>query len=292
MIYMIIQLNKDFLNNFENNKVNNLVIGYFDGLHKGHQKLFDELVGDTSVLTFENVPKKVGLLYDANERIRQLFSHFSINDVYVFDVAQNNMTAIEFINSYLKKINPKLIIVGEDFKFGSDQKDVNFLKDFFSVKVVARNDDYSSSNIKKMLANSEFDLANKELLENYYRSGVVVHNLKISRNLGFPTANIEYDEKFLKLQDGIYITKSIVKNKIYLSTSFIGIPKTFENITKPSFESYLIDYDGPEFYGEKIKIEFYKRIADVKKYDSIDELKKGIENQVQQTIEYFSNLNK
>ena len=283
---MIIHLSKDNINSINLN-VNNLVIGFFDGLHKGHKKLFKDLSGSISVLTFINIPKKSEFLYPFEDRIEQLKKHFNVEHIFVFNVMELNMTAKEFIDFFLVKLQPNQIIVGSDFKFGSDQQCYQLLQNEFNLKIVERDVDYSSTNIRKLIKESRFDEANFQLLEPYYRSGKVIHSHKISRKIGFPTANIQNDESLIKLEDGVYISKTRLNDKEYLSTSFIGIPKTFENLTKPSFESYLIGYEGIEFYNQRIDIIFYKRIADVKKYNSINDLIEGIKSQVQETKEFF-----
>lgn len=285
---MIINLNKNEFVDVSKYAIDNLVIGYFDGIHLGHKKLFKNLKGNTCVLTFKNLVWKKPFLYELEDRIQQLDFLFHPEHIFVFDVMAENLTANEFVEKYLSNLNIKQIVVGDDFKFGKDQLGVDYLKNFFKVKVVKRDDHYSSTLIKEKIKNLEFDEANKMLVLPYYRSGNVIHNFKISRSLNYPTANLAINENLIKIKDGIYITKTLLKGETYFSTTFIGVPKTFKNITTKHFESFLIDYYHQEFYGEKIYVSFYQFIGKVKKYNSLSDLREGIAKQVQQTKDYFN----
>ncbi|GAA5414744.1 riboflavin biosynthesis protein RibF [Ureaplasma ceti] len=284
---MILNWNKDNLSNLQNCTIDNLVIGFFDGIHKGHQKIFQNLTGKTCVLTFTDMVWKAPFLYPLEERIQQLEQLFYPEHILIFDVMQHNLTAQEFIEQYLQPLKINQIVVGADFKFGKDQKGVEFLQQFYCVKVVSRDDEYASSTIKKYLMQAELQKANEMLVIPYYRVGQVIHNFQISRALNYPTANLRINDKLVTLPDGVYITQTRLQESQYNSTTFIGIPKTFENITTKHFESFLIDYVGPEFYDETIRVTFFEWIDPVKKYPSVAELKSGIQKQVQQTNEYF-----
>lgn len=273
-------------------KITNLVIGFFDGLHHGHEKLFKNLVGDVSVLTFKAIPRKTDYLYPLEDRIDQLQRHFDISDIYVFDIVNQNCLATEFIEDYLIQFDLDQIIVGEDFKFGRDGLGVDYLKQFYKVKVIARDDEYATSAVKQDIMKANFSHANQWLLEPYYRTGIVMPSLQLSRKIGFPTANIAINPELIHIPDGIYISETILDGQTYWSTSFIGIAKTFAGITHKSFESYLINYNGQEFYNQEIKVIFYEKIGEVKKYPSVEALIEGIQNQVNQTIEFFSKVKK
>lgn len=265
----------------------NLIIGFFDGIHLGHDKLFHNL-GRTTVLTFNFFKRNMKQIFSLNKRLEIIQELYNPEDIIIFDLEQINMSADRFIIDYLQQWKFKQIIVGEDFKFGNDQKDVNYLKQYFPIKVVGREqDDVSTSLIKSKLMSGEIEVVNDLLLKPYSYTGTVIDGNKLGRELGFPTANFFYDEGYILPSDGVYITKSILNNKEYTSLTFLGIPKTINGITNKQFETYLLDYHGPEFYGQSMTVTFFTKISEVKKYSNLNDLVVGIKKQVEQAKKYF-----
>lgn len=265
----------------------NLIIGFFDGVHLGHDKLFHNL-GRTTVLTFNFFKRNMKQVFPLNKRLEIIQELYNPEDIVIFDLEQINMSAERFIIDYLQQWKFKQIIVGEDFKFGNDQKDVSYLKQYFPIKVVSRKqDDVSTSLIKLKLMSGEIEVVNNLLLMPYSYTGIVIDGNKLGRELGFPTANFFYDERYILPSDGVYITKSVLNSKEYTSLTFLGIPKTINGITNKQFETYLLDYQGPEFYGQSMTVTFFTKISEVKKYNSLNDLVAGIKKQVEQAKKYF-----
>ena len=98
---------------------------------------------------------------------------------------------------------------------------------------------------------------------------------KIGRTIGFPTANLGYNEKALLPKEGVYYTLVLVNNNIYKAITNIGNNPTV-NGKRLTIESYILDFDD-NIYGENIKVNFIKRIRDVKKFNSLEELKHQLE---------------
>lgn len=282
MIYTINKLSSKMLLDTDN-----LVIGFFDGIHLGHDKLFKNS-GRTTVLTFNFFKRNMKQIFPLNKRLKIIEELYHPENIIILDLEQINMTADDFVNKYLKKWNFKQIVVGQDFKFGSDQKNVNYLKQYFPIKIVDREyNDVSTSLIKMKLMSGEIEVVNKLLLVPYSYTSKVIDGNKLGRELGFPTANFFYDESYILPSDGVYITKSIINNKEYSSLTFLGVPKTINGITNKQFETYLLDYEGSEFYGESLTVTFFTKIGEVKKYNSLNDLVTGIKEQVEQAKKYF-----
>ena len=114
--------------------------------------------------------------------------------------------------------------------------------------------------------------------------GEVVHGFgRGSKLLGFPTANLSlnfYDSFFLGLPEGIYYGYSILNNIKYKAVMSIGLNPTF-NTTKKTFEVYLIDYSGDDFYGEELEVNIVDFIRESIKCRDIEELKEWIKKDVQ-----------
>lgn len=279
-----------YINSYDDNinlSTDNLVIGFFDGLHIGHAKLFKNLKGNTTILTFNFLKKNQKPIYSLQERIKEISQTYHPNNVIILDLQKINMNAITFIENFLKKWNFNQIIVGDDFKFGNDQQDVNFLNQFFNVNIITRNDNVSTTNIKKMIEQDDIESANQCLLQPYYYTSTVVEGQMLGRKLGFRTANFIYNTTKITPSDGVYITKAELNNISYQAVTFIGVPKTIAGITSKQFETHLIDYDGPEFYGQELKVIFYKKIGNVKKYPNLDALVLGIKQQILAAKSYF-----
>lgn len=279
-----------YINGYDDNinlSTDNLVIGFFDGLHNGHAKLFKNLKGNTTVLTFNFLKKNQKPIYSLEERVEEIIEVYQLDNVIILDLQKINMNAIAFIENFLKKWNFNQIIVGDDFKFGSDQQDVNLLNRFFNVKIIVRNDNVSTTNIKKMIEQGDVESANLYLLQPYYYTSIVVKGQMLGRKLGFRTANFIYDANKVILGDGVYVTEAELNSVRYQAITFIGVPKTIAGVTSKQFETHLIDYDGPEFYDQELKVIFYKKIDNVKKYPNLNALVSGIKQQILEAKSYF-----
>lgn len=284
MIYTID--NKSILLNL---KINNLVIGFFDGIHLGHLKLFNSLNDEKfSVLTFNFTKHNTNPLFTFDERINQLIKIKNLENLIILDLNKVNFTSAEFIENFLKKWLIQNIVVGSDFRFGSDQQDVNYLKKFFNVTVINRDDLISSTNIKRLIKNGDIFAANKLLFNKYYYQSNVISGNKLGRELGYKTANFYYDDSLVLPSDGVYITSSILDDIEYMSVTFIGIPKTIDGKTQKQFETHLINYFGEDFYNKQLKVIFHKKIGNVIKYPSLSALKSGINKQIELAKKFFS----
>lgn len=126
-----------------------------------------------------------------------------------------------------------------------------------------------SEKIKNLLREKKIEEANKILGYNYYINKKVEHGLENGRKIGFRTINQEIDEKILP--DGVYITKTIINNKIYKSMTNIGTHPSVSELNKPIIETHIINFDE-DLYGQVIKVEFFKFLRDQKKFGSLDSL--------------------
>ena len=209
-------------------------------------------------------------------------------NLIILDLNKVNFTSAEFIENFLKKWLIKNIVVGSDFRFGSDQQDLNYLKKFFNVTVINRDDLISSTNIKRLIKNGDIFAANKLLFNKYYYQSNVISGNKLGRELGYKTANFYYDDSLVLPSDGVYITSSILDDIEYMSVTFIGIPKTIDGKTQKQFETHLINYFGGDFYNKQLKVIFHKKIGNVIKYPSLSALKSGINKQIELVKKFFS----
>ena len=278
-----------------------VTLGNFDGVHLGHQQLINHLIEQgkklnlpTAVMLFEPQPLEFFSKQNAPARLTsfkekvQLIEKLGIDYIIAVPFTQTfaNMSANAFIQDWLiKKLSAKYIVIGDDFQFGRDRKgDINLLQQYtqnnqFSVEsmptFVWNNLRISSTAVREVLFNSDFELARCLLGRDYAIQGRVVHGNALARQLGFPTANIHLNRKKPALQ-GVYFVKvkNCCSNQYYHGIANIGIRPTIEG-KKAILEVNLFDFSG-DIYGQYLDVTFVHKLRDEKKFDSLSELKEQI----------------
>jgi len=287
-----------------NIKNTSLALGFFDGIHKGHQKVlmdavnFSKKLGTNSVvLTFKNHPIEV--LYDvkpefittAEERIK-LFEQLGFDIVIMADFTKEiaKYTAEEYFNKIIKNLQPKSISIGYNHKFGANQSgDTDFLNDkalindfilSVSSPVKDKNEVTSSTLIRNLIKEGNVSRAYKLLTKPYAIQNVVVKGMQRGRLMNFPTANLEFPDKKIIPKFGVYSGNVIVAQKTYKAIANVGLRPTFGDINLPLLEVFIVDFDE-EIYGETIKFNFIDKIRDEMKFNSMDSLKEQIKKDIQ-----------
>lgn len=292
-----------------------LTIGTFDGVHIGHQKILNKIVALSklngfipSVLTFFPHPrmvlhqdKTIKLLNTISER-KLLLEQFGIELICVktFTKEFSNLSAEDYVKGILiDELNAKQIVIGYDHHFGKNRSaNINDLKKFaeefdFKIEEISAEDienvTVSSTKIRNALFNGNVTLANTYLGYNYVLTGKVIKGHKIGRTLNFPTANIYIEEDYKLIpKDGVYVVKAIIKDFYYYGMLNIGSNPTIEN--KPhSIEVHFFDFNE-EIYGHEIKIEMLKRLRDERKFDSIDLLRKQLNKDKKEALDYIQSI--
>lgn len=271
-----------------NDKSVPLIIGFFDGIHKGHSKLFNRVEKNNfDVLTFEKIPRKDKSIFSLDERIKQILK-LQPRKIYCINIIENNMTSNEFIKKILGNINPSKIIVGNNFYFGSDFKNYKYLTNYYKVEAIKK-DNYSTTRIKKLIHSGKLSKSNKMLNSRYSIFGKVINGKKVASSLGYPTANILISDDLILPKSGSYATLTKINNKFYKSISFVGNSKTLGG-KKNSIETYIFDFNE-EIYGLNIQIDFLKFIRKNKKFSSKENLIKSIKNDILKANRYFNKNN-
>ena len=282
------------------NPVKNTVatVGTFDGVHLGHQAIFNmmkekasEIDGETVVITFYPHPRIVLGLDSTNlkfintqeKKINRL-QESGIDHLIIvpFNKEFTNISSEEFINDLiLKKVNPKIIVIGYDHHFGKDREgsfemlsEIGKRKGIDVINVEAQyvNDvTVSSTKIRKLLKVGKIAAVNNFLGYEYSITGKVVKGQSIGRNIGFPTANIEIaDEYKLIAAVGVYACRVEYMGKTYKGMSNIGYRPTIDH-GDLTIEVNIFDFDK-QIYDEEITIIFVDRMRDEHKFDSLKDL--------------------
>lgn len=291
-----------------------VTIGNFDGVHIGHQSLFHEVVlkavglGGTSVaMTFDPHPLRVLTkhrqppLITLNEQKKELIAATELDVLIIVPFTRTfaAVSAHDFIVEWLvKRIGMKAIIVGKDYTFGKDRKgDIDLLKSLgreyeFEVvladwiKSAPRNEGrISSTRIRKLVAAGDIEKARHLLGRNYQiRGSVVSGRNRGGKLLGFPTANLALQDELCP-KTGIYAVTVEWEGSLYQGVANIGYSPTFDDHLF-TVEVHILDFDR-NIYGQKIKINFLKRIRDEIKFDSIEALSDQIRDDIAIARELF-----
>lgn len=269
-----------------------VLLGGFDGLHIGHRRLLsraktlDLAVG---IMTIGG-GKLSQSLFTFSERER-IFSSLGIDFVLELPFQEiKDLSPESFIQFLEKSCDVKAFVCGEDFRFGIGAVgDVNRLKEISSVPVYVEKllydgkEKVGSSLVKEYLRLGDVENGNRLLGERFFLTGEVVEDRKIGRTIGFPTANVLYPKEKFPLKLGVYETRVTVDGKSYKGITNYGARPTFSNDTILT-ETHLISYTG-SLYGREITIEFVSWLREIRKFESVELLKKQLEKDVRRVTE-------
>ena len=282
-----------------------ITIGKFDSVHRGHQKLIKYTVdyaNKNNLISIAIVIKKKNVSIYNTEDNNTLIKAMGINYIIVIDFLPEfyTMEAKEFFDKLIEYYRMKHIAVGADFAFGKDRMgDSEFLKKYskecgigvsFINFLKYKKDKISSSNIREALSNGDMVSVNRMLGREYSMSGLVVHGNALGRKIGYPTANLEIPKNIFIPKMGVYSSTVKIGNSdtIYKALTFIGI----SNINKElRVESHILDF-SKMIYGKKITVVLLKYIRDNIKVNSIEEVKKLLENDEKKIRKYFKRRTK
>lgn len=272
-----------------------IAIGFFDGIHLGHQKLIEEIKErkeKPSLMTFDISMKSIfsdrnpDLLLTQEEK-DELLASMGIENEYIIPLNKRimNMSKGEFL-SFLDSLSLKMIVIGKDFTFGKNAEGrsydlyelsksgtdihiLDLLKDF--------DEKISSTNIKGHLLAKDVEKANSMLGYPFFITGEVIHGLHNGRKISFPTANMEYPKEKIPLPVGVYKTNVEIDGRKYLGMTNIGSHPTIDQLKENIIETNIFDFNE-DIYDKKIKVSFLSYIREQKTFSTLDELK----NQLQQ----------
>ena len=281
----------------KNHKRSILLIGNFDGLHLGHQKLFKlakvyskKFNVKIGVLTFNPLPS---VFFNKNlknynlidkEKKKHLFFKIGVDFVIIknFNKKFSKISYIKFIENILKKkINPKFIFVSDNFRFGfkrrggiKELKDKELSCNYKIVKPLPLRKEgkiVSSTLIRKLLQSGELKKANKLLNRKWEIYGIVKKGKQLGKKLGFPTCNIELNNYILP-KSGVYSVKVKIKNfnKSLKGIANLGFRPTFGG-KKILLEVNLFNFSG-NLYNKSLSVSFYNFIRKEKKFKNREQL--------------------
>ena len=283
-----------------------VTIGNFDGVHRGHSRLLEQLrsraaefSGPSVVFTFEPHPVRLLRPEDAPApltwltRKAELLELQGVGVVVAYPTTREflSLTAREYFEQIIReKLNTRAIVEGPNFFFGKGREgNVELLEEFcressISLDIVepltTEGDEFvSSSRVRAAIAAGDVDSANEWLTQPYRIRGMVTHGAGRGQTIGFPTANVSAVDTLLP-GPGVYAGIARHAGERYRAAINVGPNPTFgEDLLK--VEAHLIDYNG-SLYGEPLEVDFIKRLRDIQQFVSPEALISQLRSDVEQ----------
>jgi len=283
-----------------------LAIGVFDGVHLGHKYLISQLTQGarqlgllSGVVTFRQHPQEVLSPQTKLPRLTNLAQKVALIEKEGVDVIITlsfarelaQLSARQFVSLLKKHLRMRGLIIGPDFALGHEREgNVDTLRALgqemdFNLTVIPPimidEEVVSSSAIRNALA--EGDMKKVHNLAGYYfsLSGQVITGAGRGKELGFPTANLDLDQKQALPLDGIYATLTYIDGTAYQSVVNIGQRPTFGS-NQRTVEVYVLDYQG-NLYGRELTVDIIERLRGEKQFDTVQQLKKQISKDIEQS---------
>lgn len=273
-----------------------VTLGKFDGLHRGHKKLLNQVLRKreegylAAIFTFDAPPKNLLRGADSrmiltNEERTLLLKEYGTDVLFECPFTKEiaGMEPEQFIADILiGKMNAGYVVVGLDFRFGHERSGDIYLLDRLSGKyhykllVLAKEQyegrDISSTYIREVLLEGKMELAEALLGYPYFVTGEVVKGKQLGRTLGIPTINQLPKENKLLPPNGVYASRTMVDGKWYNSMTNIGVRPTVEDTQVRNLETCLFDFEE-EIYGRNVRVELLSFERPEIRFASVDALK-------------------
>ena len=281
-------------------------IGFFDGVHKGHQFLMERLENEAAkrglksmVITFERHPRQVvqgdwkpELLTELHEKLKLLkATNIDVVVVLRFNRQMAGLSAGEFMQLMHDRLGVRMLLTGYDNRFGHDRtegfEDYQRYGQELGIEVMGGEaltvgeQNVSSSLVRRLLKAGNVEEATRCLGRPYGIGGQVVHGEQIGRTIGFPTANLLPDDNKLIPQDGVYAVMVDLDNGVRKQGIMnIGTRPTFNGTTR-TLETNLLETVG-NLYGQRIFIHFIGRLRSEQHFPSAEALAEQIQKDIDQ----------
>lgn len=276
-----------------------VALGYFDGIHLGHRLVLNNAIhvakkysAHSVVILFKEHPleyltgQKIPQILTLEEKL-SILEKIGIDNVILLDFKQySNMKALDYLENVLVKyFSPTAITTGFNHYFGFNKEgnsdflhkyEEKFGYKYYEVPPFAINEVLvSCSTIRNRIAMGDVVFANQLLGYNFFIQGIVEKGDCFARNLGFPSANIVYNEDKVQIPLGVYFVQVEIFGKKYNGILNHGFAPTFDKEENLKTEVHIIDFNK-NIYGENIKISFITKIREQQKFESKEKLQAQI----------------
>jgi riboflavin kinase / FMN adenylyltransferase len=293
-----------------------LALGYFDGVHRGHQRVITtavkkakELSASSAVMTFDPHPsvvlghkhKHIHYITPLEDK-KEIIEELGVDYLFIVRFTSEFASLIpqDFVDQYIIGLNVLHVVAGFDYSYGRLGKGTMetlpfHSRDMFTSTTISKltDDDLkvSSTLIRGSIKEGDVKKVHQLLGRPFKMKGTVIHGDKRGRKIGFPTANIELADDYLTPKVGVYAVKMKIHDKWFDGVCNIGYKPTFKNPDEYSLsiEVHIFDFHA-SIYGEEVYIEWYERIRDEQKFSGIEELISQIQKDKDKAIHYFSEI--
>ncbi|GAB1613095.1 bifunctional riboflavin kinase/FAD synthetase [Mammaliicoccus lentus] len=277
-----------------------LAIGFFDGIHIGHQKVLKKMLEvaehndlKKAVMTFDPHPsvvlnpekKRTTYLTPITDKVEAI-EKLGVDYCFVVNFSSSfaDVSADEFVEQYFIRNHVKAVIAGYDFSFGKygkgnmaslQENDYPFSVHVVSKQTLEEDIKISTTNIRTSLELGEVEACTLALGRPYVIKGMVVQGEKRGRTIGFPTANVEPSDEYVLPRNGVYAVTLLIKsrNKVYEGVCNVGVKPTFHDpsVSQVSIEVNIFDFEE-SIYGERVEVFWHHFIRPEQKFNGIDAL--------------------
>lgn len=285
-------------------------IGFFDGVHRGHQFMIDSLTTmahaqgrQSLVITFDRHPRQVvhadyvpQLITTTDEKLQLLHATAADRiEVLHFDAQMAQLSAYEFMRQVLHdKYGVAMLLTGYDNRFGHNRAEgfADYVRYGEEMGIEVRQNTpididglrVSSSLIRRLIVEGNITEASNCMGHPYSITGSVAHGFQEGRRIGFPTANIvpESAEKLVP-GNGVYATRVSVEGGEWMPAMLnIGTNPTFQR-QQTTIEAHIIGFEG-DIYGRKVRVEFGRKLRDEQRFESVEALQKQLETDKKEVL--------
>lgn len=266
-----------------------LLLGGFDGFHRGHRSLLEEAKksGLPVGLTTISGGKAGGDVFTFPERETIFYREgFAFTEEIVFTDQVKNTPAERFLEELFSKIPARAVYCGEDFRFGRNALGTpSLLAEYASCPVFVLplkregGEKIAVSHVKRMLAAGDVAGLNDYLGYGYFIAGEVEHGRQVGRHYGFPTLNLTFPQSKYPLREGVYAGRTETPLGEYRAIVNVGARPTF-GVEEKKVEAYLADFEG-DLYGATVRVYPEEYLRPVVKFENEAALKAQLEKDKQ-----------
>lgn len=284
-------------------------IGYFDGIHKGHQQLIETVVTKAKqfgarrgLITFDPDPwaiiknmRDIPHLTNMEER-KQIAEELGIEIWIVLDFTRE-MAALsveEFHQQILNPLQLHTLVCGYDFHYAhhgmGSMETLQAQKEFDVIVIEEVSKDHekiSSSRIERLVQLGEMEQVQELLTRPYQMSGCIIHGLKNGRKMGFPTANLHTHSMYVMPKEGVYAGEVLWNKNCYPAMINVGKNPTIGEFKNDRIEAHLFDFDE-DLYGQAVTFRFLHYLRGDVKFSGLSQLANQLQKDQQAALAYFA----
>ena len=278
-----------------------LTIGKFDGFHKGHRLLLQEISDYSAKTGAEAVCYKLEFGGDSilsKDEQEKVISGYGISRLcrVEFTPEYADVLAEDFVRDIIhEELGAEYVVVGSDFRFGRDRAgDVHLLEELsdkygFKVKsfdkLVMDGEIVSSTRIRHLLEEGLVDEASKLLGKDYDLTGTVADGKKLGRSLGYPTLNLQFPENKILPRLGVYSSITVIGDDTYNSITNVGRRPSVDDGDEVNIETFIYDFND-DIYGREVSVKLTHFLRDERRFESLEALKDQIAIDIDEASKY------